>query len=327
MWNVDRMIRLIGLFYAVQSIMLAGAALHTGNRGLIWQASAGLTAALVLLYVRRKQKEREKRMLSDLERKEVSLLETEEIWISEALCQVVGGLLKELKEQSRYYQGKYAEYLALQTQINPHFLYNTLEAIRGDALCEGVGTIAETTEALSTFFRYTISEPETLVPLEREMDHVDNYFIIQKYRFGDRIALEQIYEDAGEEAQKLLVPKLILQPIVENAIYHGLEGRGSGGKIFIKTELTDSRLLITVSDDGVGIKKKRVQEINENLARLDRNVIVEEHHGIALANVSRRIKLLFGEYYGIKLFSVEGFGTQVIYTLPKLTSLTELENL
>ncbi len=327
MWNTDRIVHAVGLFYIVQSVMLIGVAVYAGSWGLALPAVTGLPVAFALLYVRKKQKNRERRMLSALKGKEASLLEAEEIWLSEELCQIVEGLLREQQEQSRYYQGKYAEYLALQTQINPHFLYNTLEAIRGDALCEGVGTIAETTEALSTFFRYTISEPETLVPLERELDHVDNYFIIQKYRFGDRIALEQIHEDTGEEAQKLLVPKLILQPIVENAIYHGLEGRGTGGKIFIKIELTDSRLLITVSDDGVGIEKEKVRKINENLAHSDRNVLAEGHHGIALDNVSRRIKLLFGEYYGIKLFSVEGFGTQVIYTLPKLTSLTELEKI
>lgn len=324
-WNSGRVIRGISLFYLIQNAVMTGAAVYFGRWGLALLPLSGFAASCILVHVRKKQKERETRMLSAVEEKETSLLSAEEIYLSEEICRVVEGLLQELKEQSRYYQGKYAEYLALQTQINPHFLYNTLEAIRGDALCEGVESIAETTEALSTFFRYTISEPETLVPLERELDHVDNYFIIQKYRFGERIALEQIYEDAGDEALKLMVPKLILQPIVENAIYHGLEGRGSGGKIFIKTELTDSRLLITVSDDGVGIAKEKVQKINENLAHSDKNATVEGHHGIALANVSRRIKLLFGEYYGIKLFSVEEFGTQVIYTLPKVTSLTELE--
>lgn len=327
MWNVDRIVRMIGLSYIVQSMLLAGVVVYTDGCWLILLAAAGLLMAFVLLYAGKKQKDRERRMLFELDGKETFLLETEEAWLSEEFCQIVERLLGELQEQSRYYQGKYAEYLALQTQINPHFLYNTLEAIRGDALCEGVETIAETTEALSTFFRYTISEPETLVPLERELDHVDNYFIIQKYRFGDRIALEQIHEDTQEEAGKLMVPKLILQPIVENAIYHGLEGRGIGGKIFIKIELTESRLLITVSDDGVGIEKEKVHMINENLAYPDRNVVAEGHHGIALDNVSRRIKLLFGEYYGIKLFSVEGFGTQVIYTLPKLTSLTDLEKI
>lgn len=325
-WNGDRIVWVIGLFYVVQNMALTGAAVYAGNWGLFLPGVSGLAAACVLLYVKKKQRERGRQIFSGMERKEAPLLEEKEVWLSEEICQIIRGLLREQQERSRYYQGKYAEYLALQTQINPHFLYNTLEAIRGDALCEGVETIAETTEALSTFFRYTISEPETLVPLERELDHVDNYFIIQKYRFGERISLKQIHEDAGEEALKLMVPKLILQPIVENAIYHGLECRGAGGKIFVKIELTDSRLLITVSDDGEGIDKEKVRQINENLIHPNRNVITERHHGIALNNVSRRLKLLFGEYYGIKLFSVEGFGTQVIYTLPKLTSLTELEN-
>lgn len=326
-WNADRLICAFSLFYIFQNLVMTGLAVYSGDWVFLLSSVFGFVFVFLLMTVRKKQKKRERRMLSELESNESKLLEEEENWLSAEFCQIVGELLRELKEQNRYYQGTYAEYLALQTQINPHFLYNTLEAIRGDALCEGVETIAETTEALSTFFRYTISEPETLVPLERELDHVDNYFIIQKYRFGDRIALEQIHEDAGEEALKLMVPKLILQPIVENAIYHGLEGRGAGGKIFIKIELTDSRLLITVSDDGVGIAKEMVQKINENLAHPDRIIVSEGHHGIALANVSRRIKLLFGEYYGIKLFSVEEFGTQVIYTLPKLTSLTELENI
>lgn len=126
MWNTDRIVHAVGLFYIVQSVMLTGVAVYAGSWGLALPAVTGLPVAFALLYVRKKQKNRERRMLSALKGKEASLLEAEEIWLSEELCQIVEGLLREQQEQSRYYQGKYAEYLALQTQINPHFLYLSL---------------------------------------------------------------------------------------------------------------------------------------------------------------------------------------------------------
>lgn len=214
---------------------------------------------------------------------------------------------------------KQAELLALQNQINPHFLYNTLDAIRGDALDAGMDNIADITEALSTYFRYTITETSTLVTLMDELENVDNYFTIQQYRFGERlkIQIDIPEEDAG--VLQLQCPKLMLQPIVENAIFHGLEKRSEGGTIKVKIERTDNRVIIHVRDDGVGIDEETLTSINRKLEHVSVGYIKEPQKGrggIALNNVCRRIKLLFGEEYGIHIYSFKEVGTHVCITLP-----------
>ncbi len=218
---------------------------------------------------------------------------------------------------------KQAEYLALQNQINPHFLYNTLEAIRGDAIYAGVMSIAETTEALSSFFRYTITEVKTLVTLEDELENAGNYFRIQQYRFDDKIKMVINYpENENEENIRLLrLPKLTLQPIIENAVFHGLEGKAAGGCITIQIETTNKNLLIKISDNGLGIPEQRLNQLNESLDMAAIPTMHEETRskgGIALRNVSQRIKLLFGEDYGIHIYSIPGYGTDVAITLPKI---------
>ena len=130
---------------------------------------------------------------------------------------------------------KTSEYLALQNQINPHFLYNTLEGIRAEAVISGVDTIAEMTEALATYFRYTISQVDNLVTLEEELANVENYYYIQKFRFGDRLDLMIRYDCEDEySVLQCQIPKLTLQPIVENSIYHGLEQKMEKGHLDIK---------------------------------------------------------------------------------------------
>lgn len=214
---------------------------------------------------------------------------------------------------------KQAEFLALQNQINPHFLYNTLDAIRGDALCAGMDNIADITEALSTYFRYTITETSTLVTLMDELENVDNYFKIQQYRFGERlkIQIDIPEEDAG--VLQLQCPKLMLQPILENAIFHGLEKREEGGTIKVEIERTDNKVIIHVRDDGVGIDEETLKSINQKLDHVSVGYIKESpkgRGGIALNNVCRRIKLLFGEEYGIHIYSFLDIGTHVCITLP-----------
>ena len=133
---------------------------------------------------------------------------------------------------------KQAEYLALQNQINPHFLYNALEAIRTDALLANCPDIAETTEALATFFRYTISNVQEYVTFSDELDNAENYFTIQRCRFGDKISLELELEN--ERLLEVRMPKLILQPLVENAVSHGLEGKLGHGTVRIIVENSES---------------------------------------------------------------------------------------
>lgn len=215
---------------------------------------------------------------------------------------------------------KQAEYLALQNQINPHFLYNTLEGIRGETLSAGLYSVAKMTEALETFFRYTISNVENLVSLEDELCNIENYYIIQQYRFGERVnLLIDINREEEEKILKYKIPKLTLQPIVENAIYHGIEKKMTNGNIVIRIETTPNRMIITISDDGLGIEEDLLKKLNNklNIISLENiNTDKKAKGGIALLNVNRRIKLLFGEEYGVLIYSRLDAGTDVEITIP-----------
>lgn len=217
------------------------------------------------------------------------------------------------------FQQKQAEYLALQNQINPHFLYNTLEAIRADALIAGVDQIADTTEALATFFRYTITDVDRLVTLSDELENVEDYFTIQKFRFGDRMDLE--LELTDEELLSARMPRLVLQPLVENAVVHGLEEKTGEGIVKVVVESSRNVLYVYVKDDGVGMDTEQMEKLNEifsaqNRTRKRFGDEKKRKGGIALPNVNSRIKLLFGEDYGLHVFSSEGMGTEIRMILP-----------
>lgn len=211
---------------------------------------------------------------------------------------------------------KQAEYLALQNQINPHFLYNALEAIRSDALLADCEDIAETTEALATFFRYTISNVQEYVTFSDELDNTENYFTIQRCRFGDKLELE--LEMENEELLEARMPKLILQPLVENAVVHGLEGKVEHGTVHIAIENSAHTLFLRVRDDGIGISEEQVAQLNEEFAHGSTDTARSKRGGIALRNVNSRIRLMFGEDYGLRVFSAKGIGTECCVTLPLL---------
>ncbi len=216
---------------------------------------------------------------------------------------------------------KQAQYLALQNQINPHFLYNTLEGIRSEALCAGMDGVASMTEALATFFRYTISNVDHLVTLEDELSNIENYYIIQQYRFGDKLSLSIDYDDEDDDLSvlNLKLPKLILQPIVENSIFHGIERKVGKGNLRIHIDHTADRLIIRISDDGMGMEKEALDKLNNKLLTNfldDMEPKKDKKGGIAIINVNNRIKLIFGEEYGIYIYSTPNVGTDVEITLP-----------
>ena len=153
---------------------------------------------------------------------------------------------------------KQAELTALQSQINPHFLYNTLESIRGQVLLDGNEETAKMIETLASFFRYSISRKGNFVTFRDELANIQNYMMIQRYRFNNRFSLEILIDDEDAKAYDYNIPKLIIQPIVENAIYHGLENRLEGGKVVIEVIVTEKILIITISDNGKGINKDKV---------------------------------------------------------------------
>lgn len=240
--------------------------------------------------------------------------------------------LKDLLDSNEQFNAnmRQAHYLALQNQINPHFLYNTLEGIRGECLAAGLNTVADMTEALGTFFRYTISNVENLVTLADEIINIQNYCLIQKYRFGERLRLIIDYDgDSAESIGRCHLPKLTLQPIVENAIVHGIERKMGQGVISIRIVTSEKRLIITISDNGLGMEEETLHRLNKRLNTRSIEYMKPENEtdGIALFNVNNRIRLLFGEEFGINLFSTLHVGTDVEINLPLvLTKETGVPN-
>ena len=222
---------------------------------------------------------------------------------------------QKIRENSAIVFDKQAELTALQSQINPHFLCNTLESIRGQALLDGNNEIAKMMEALASYFRYSISRRGNFVTLRDELNNIKNYMMIQSYRFNNRFSLEIIIDEEDEKAYDYLIPRLILQPVVENSIYHGLEVLPEGGKIIIEVTLTENILILTVSDNGKGMDAKTLAELNARIRSANMEA-GEDGTGIALPNIHKRIQLLFGEEYGVNIYSTLNQGTDVEIVLP-----------
>ncbi|MCL1949364.1 MAG: histidine kinase [Turicibacter sp.] len=201
--------------------------------------------------------------------------------------------------------------LALQNQINPHFLYNTLESIRSEALLGSPENAAQMAKLLAQFFRYNISNLEEMVTLGEELSNLHNYFKIQKYRFRERVNMEVFFEGDKEQILGTPLPKLVLQPMVENALLHGIEPLTRPGTITLRFFLYEGLLMGMVSDDGVGMEPSKVQELNGNM-------VAEGAAGrsIGMENVNRRIQLLFGPQYGVRYYSQPDAGTDVEFSIP-----------
>ncbi|WP_343246986.1 sensor histidine kinase [Diplocloster hominis] len=200
----------------------------------------------------------------------------------------------------------------MQSQINPHFLYNALDSIRWMAVVDGQEKIAEQVEALSDIFRHALSSGREIVTVAQEVEHLKSYILIQKNRFGDRIRVDIRMEEGLEECKVL---KLILQPLVENAIVHGLEDKVEGGRIAVDISSEEDTLLYVVEDDGVGTDEDR---INHYLQEPE-----EEHNAFALKNIDERIKIKYGVCYGIHFTSEPEIGTRVEVRLPKILTMAE----
>lgn len=202
------------------------------------------------------------------------------------------------------------EFEILQAQINPHFLYNTLDSIKWLAVIQNVNNISEMTTSLINLLKYNISKNNPTVSLEEEIESVANYAKIQKFRYGNMFDIEY---RISEEARKCKVLKLILQPIVENAIFHGFENFEDNGIIRIDAEVdSDSKLVIHVFDNGAGMDTENLNSIFaiENSKK--------KFSGIGIKNIQERIKLYFGAAYGISFYSKLGKGTEVTITLPAI---------
>ncbi|WP_282937418.1 sensor histidine kinase [Paenibacillus sp. RC67] len=202
-----------------------------------------------------------------------------------------------------------SELEVLQSQINPHFLYNTLNSVvrmAGSGKSEDVITMIT---SLSKFFRISLSRGKTIITVQEELEHIRNYLIIQKIRYKNKFDFEITAEEQTLSCQTL---KLLLQPLVENAIYHGIEYMVDEGHIHISASIRDGKLLFEVLDNGLGIPPEKLEQLSTGQVRS------EEGSGVGVRNVQQRIKLSFGDEYGLHVESLQEEGTTVQVWLPLL---------
>jgi len=200
-----------------------------------------------------------------------------------------------------------AQINALQAQINPHFLYNTLQVIGGMTLKNKTKDIYAMTIALSDIMRYSLSFSSEMVRLKEELRYLESYILIQNQRFENRI---HVNVDIEDEFKNYKIPKLILQPIIENSFEHGLKNRAGDWRIDVTCqEANDNDILIVIGDNGSGIEEDKLQELKSVLENSDSVWDSKEH--IGLKNINKRIKLIYGEDYGIRISSEIAKGTIV----------------
>ena len=208
----------------------------------------------------------------------------------------------------------------MQSQINPHFMYNTLESINMLAILKGNFEISDIMTAFANILRFNIDNKNNLITLDEEIKYVSDYLMIQKFRYQEKIKV--VYEvEPGTE--KYLILKLILQPLVENAIYHGITDKQGPGLIKIAVQKENNHLRLRVTDDGLGIKPDRLEEI---IKSLEQEETTGKRRSVGLKNIHERIKLFFGCEYGIQLKSHEGLGTTVELLIPAISNTEKPES-
>lgn len=196
------------------------------------------------------------------------------------------------------------ELQALSSQINPHFLYNTLDTIIWMAEFQDSQRVVQVTKSLATYFRLALNQGKDLISLSDEINHVRQYLFIQKQRYGDKLE----YEIAEEpDFDNLVLPKLVLQPLVENALYHGIKEKEGQGHIKVSVQKQDTGLVIRIEDDGVGFQAAG----DSSQSQLKRG-------GVGLQNVDQRLKLHFGDNYQMKINSAPEKGTTVEIYINKI---------
>ncbi|WP_261381565.1 sensor histidine kinase [Paenibacillus cremeus] len=211
---------------------------------------------------------------------------------------------------------KEAELAALQSQINPHFIYNTLESINMMAVRGRNAEASEMVTALGKLLRYTVDKYDRCVSLEEELNATASYVKILQVRYGER--LEVIF-DVEEGLQQAAVPRLIFQPLVENAIYHGIGDCEEGGTVWITAARFENDLLLSVRDNGRGLTERELERIQQSLQEPDYPSWESggrRRGGLALRNISQRIILMFGQTYELHIDGSPGEGTAVTLTIP-----------
>jgi two-component system sensor histidine kinase YesM len=224
------------------------------------------------------------------------------------------GKIKELldskiKEQDNL---KKAELRALQAQINPHFLYNTLDTIIWMAESKKTDQVVEIVTALSSFFRISLSKGMDWITIGEEVERIRNYLTIQKMRYHDILDFKIEVDEAVADNTIL---KLILQPLVENALYHGIKNKRQGGMISVRAKRKGvDEILLEVEDDGIGLTPEKLAQLRADLNDDSGDIKLESGYGIG--NVNNRIRLYYGKQYGLSLQSAYNAGTCVTLVIP-----------
>ena len=216
-------------------------------------------------------------------------------------------LLRQVQQEQ--IQLRKTEFLVLQSQINPHFLYNTLDAITWLAESGEQETVVKMVGSLSEFFRTSLNHGKDIVTVAEDVHHIRSYLEIQSIRYQDILKYEI---NVPHEFDDILIPKLTLQPLVENALYHGIKNKRGGGRITVSAYEENDSLIISVKDNGVGMDEERLIQVREGISEK-----APEEKGIyGLYNVNERIRLHFGEAYGVRIESVLGEGSTISIRLP-----------
>lgn len=208
-----------------------------------------------------------------------------------------------------------AELRTLQAQINPHFLYNTLDSVIWMAEAGKNDQVIKLVQAFSQFFRISLNKGRDWISIKSEVDHIHNYLVIQQMRYSDILEYEI-------DIDPILLPhatlKMTLQPLVENAIYHGIKNKRGRGLIRISGHIVEQDILLIVEDNGIGMASERLEAILLELRepRLSEQESTDQPRGFGLYNVNQRIRLYFGERYGIEIESEEGIGTKLTVRIP-----------
>jgi two-component system sensor histidine kinase YesM len=216
---------------------------------------------------------------------------------------------EKIQKEQIYSRQKDVEFKMLATQINPHFLYNTLENIRMLALINKQPEIEDISVTLTRLLRRSLNVSHELVTLKWEMEMVEYYIRIQNYRFGDRIRAEISYDK--NMASKFMIIPLVVQPFVENAYVHAMEDKEADGLIKVRAEISDDMILY-IEDNGHGMDEETLHEITRYINDFDN---LDRTH-IGICNVNQRIKLKFGDKYGVDFDSTKDIGTKVKITMP-----------
>lgn len=228
----------------------------------------------------------------------------------------IGTLVEHIKEKEKNLH--LMETRLLQEQINPHFLYNTLDAIVWLAEDNRKEDVIAMVTYLSNFFRTTLAQGKDFVSVHEEGSHIESYLKIQGFRYQEILEYEIVMES---DISDYMIPKLLLQPLVENALYHGVKKKRGRSRIFVWGYCEGENLIFKVNDNGKGMSQETLSALRENIAK---GVAQKENDSFGLANVNQRIKYYYGEEYGLEIESEENIGTEATIRLPakKITPLS-----